>query len=303
MLGVIFFILQNYTEKRLGASTWGRVVSLAKVPAKAYSPVSEYPDSEAMALMDAASQLAGKTMGDFLEEFGEALAPELLAMHPGLVQPEWKTLELIMNAEEVIHAVVRRRNPVARPPILRCARFSDDEVELVYASPRKLCRIAKGIIRGVARHYQEEVSINDRACMNDGDPFCAMQIKLGATDAGAVRTTGPVEPREITARTDTPEESESKNDLSAQFSALWRHAQKPDLKTFLAQAGAITAEQLSQILCVDQRERWLRGERPQVEYYLNIHQSSQAGPEYAVDILYNEFLVRREIGEAPTVDE
>ena len=35
---------------------------------------------------------------------------------------------------------------------------------------------------------------------------------------------------------------------------------------------------------------------------MNIGPRSQV-LEYAVDILYNEFLVRREIGEAPTVDE
>jgi serine/threonine protein kinase len=47
----------------------------------------------------------------------------------------------------------------------------------------------------------------------------------------------------------------------------------------------------------------MRGERPDTEYYLNVYRSSQPSSEYAVDILYNEFLVRREIGEAPTVDE
>ena len=203
-------------EKRRGPSSWGRVVSLANLSAKAYSPVAEYPDSEAAALISAASQLAGKPFGEFLEEFGEALAPELLAMHPGLVQPEWKTLDVIMNAEEIIHAVVRRRNPAAKPPVLRCARYSDDEVQLVYASPRKLCQIAKGIIRGVARHYQEEVSINDHSCMNDGDPFCAIQIKLLTADARTVGVTGPVEPREATAGTDTatPRASESLTKLT-----------------------------------------------------------------------------------------
>jgi serine/threonine protein kinase len=47
----------------------------------------------------------------------------------------------------------------------------------------------------------------------------------------------------------------------------------------------------------------LLGERPEIEYYLNIYGSSQRGPEYAVDLLYNEFLLRREIGETPTVYE
>ena len=273
MLGVIFFVPQNHIEKRLGASGWGRVVARTNLPAKAYSPVVEYPDSEAMALMKAAGQLAGLPLADFLEEFGEALAPDLLAMHPGLVRPEWKTLDLVMNAEEIIHAAVRRRNPAAKPAVLRCAPYSDDEVQLVYASPRKLCQIAKGIIRGVARHYQEEVSINDQACMNDGDPFCAIQIKLIAAEVAAIGAIGSVEPQEPTGETVTLEGPESMEDLSAQFSALWREAAKPDLKVFLARAGAITAEQLSQILCADQRERWLRGERSEIEYYLNICRS------------------------------
>ena len=303
MLGVIFFILQNHMEKRLGASSWRRVVATAKLPAKAYSPVMEYPDSEAMALIAAASHVAGKPLGEFLEEFGEALAPELLAMHPGLVQPEWKTLDLVMNAEEIIHAAVRRRNPAANPPILRCARYSDDEVHLVYASPRKLCQLAKGIVRGIARHCHEEVSINDQACMNDGDPFCAIQIKLVPADAGALGASDSIEPPETSSETNTLEEPDSNKNLSAQFSALWRQAGKPDLTAFLAQAGSLTTEQLSQILCADQRERWLRGERPEIDYYLKLYRSSQSGPEYAIDLLYNEFLVRREIGEAPTVFE
>ena len=303
MLGVIFFVLQNHMEKRLGPSSWGRVVSSAKLPPKAYSPVAEYPDSEAMALLAAASRLAGKPLGEFLEEFGEALAPELLAMYPALVQPEWKTLDLVVNAEEVIHSVVRRANPLAKPPVLRCARYSADEVQVVYASPRKLCQIAKGIIRGVARHYQQEVSITDDSCMNDGDPFCAIQIKLVASDVASVGLPGSVGADKSVVPAAPAEEQASNESSSAQFSAMWRHAERPHLKTFLASVGKITAEQLSQILCVDQREHWMRGERPETEYYLNIFRSSQPSSEYAVDILYNEFLVRREIGEAPTVDE
>jgi hypothetical protein len=222
-------------------------------------------------------------------------------MYPGLVQPEWKTLDLVVNAEEVIHSVVRRRNPLAKPPVLRCARYSTDELRLVYASPRKLCQIAKGIIRGVAQHYREEVSITDESCMNDGDPFCAIQIKLIASDVVGPR--GSVDAEKPVVPAAPAQEQASNEPPSAQFSAMWRHAERPDLRTFLAAVGKITAEQLSQILCVDQRERWMRDERPETEYYINIYRSSQPSSEYAVDILYNEFLVRREIGEAPTVDE
>lgn len=301
MLGVIFFVLQNHVEKQLGPSSWRRVVLLANLPPIAYSPVAEYPDSEATALIAAASQLAGKPLGEFLEKFGAALAPELLAMYPSLIQPEWKTLDLVVNAEEVIHSAVRRRNPLAKPPVLRCARYSSDELRLVYTSPRKLCQMVKGIIRGVAGHYREEVTITDESCMNDGDSFCAIQIKLVASDVVGLRRSLSAEKTVVHA---SPAQEQASNDsLSAQFSTMWCHAEKPDLRTFLAAVGNITAEQLSQVLCVDQRERWMRGERPETEYYINIYRSSEHSSDYEVDILYNEFLVRRDIGMAPTVDE
>jgi hypothetical protein len=45
------------------------------------------------------------------------------------------------------------------------------------------------------------------------------------------------------------------------------------------------------------RERWLRGERPEAESYLKIYRESQPRSEYAVDILYSEFLLRHQFGE------
>src|SRR5262249_24902975 len=53
----------------------------------------------------------------------------------------------------------------------------------------------------------------------------------------------------------------------------------------------------------DQRERWLHGQRPQVEAYLQLHGSFHAGSEPAIDLILGEFLVRRQLGESPTLDE
>ena len=62
------------------------------------------------------------------QQFGEFLAPELLRMYSSLIHPEWKTIEVIANTEELIHATVRMRNPGARPPMLQCLRTGDDEL-------------------------------------------------------------------------------------------------------------------------------------------------------------------------------
>jgi serine/threonine protein kinase len=67
-------------------------------------------------------------------------------------------------------------NPGAQPPILDVVRTSDDELRIIYTSDRKLCRLAKGILVGIARHFGESISVTDEACMHNGDPFCALHV-------------------------------------------------------------------------------------------------------------------------------
>jgi urea transport system substrate-binding protein len=89
----------------------------------------------------------------------------------------------------------------------------------------------------------------------------------------------------------------------ARLSALWRQRQAPDLRAFLAEAGRLDAAELTDLLCSDQRQRWLHGQRPAVESYIALHGSFHPGAEPAIDLIFGEFLVRRDLGESPTLDE
>ena len=89
----------------------------------------------------------------------------------------------------------------------------------------------------------------------------------------------------------------------ARLSALWRQGQEPDLKEYLAAAGPLSAAELTDVLCSDQRQRWLHGQRPEIKDYIALHGSFHPGAEPAIDLVFGEFLVRRELGESPTLDE
>ena len=89
----------------------------------------------------------------------------------------------------------------------------------------------------------------------------------------------------------------------ARLSDIWRQGQEPDLKEFLAGAGRLSAAELTDVLCTDQRQRWLHGQRPEVEAYIALHDSFHPGAEPAIDLVFGEFLARRELGESPTLDE
>src|SRR5262245_3391346 len=148
MHGLIFLQLQRFTQKQAGIPAWENLLREANLPIKSYSPGRAYPDAEARALFGAAGRLFNRPVGDLLEDFGEFLAPELIRLYGKFIEPDWKTLDLIENAEKLIHTAVRVGDPGAQPPVLDCIRTTPNDVQIVYSSHRQLCSVAKGIVKG-----------------------------------------------------------------------------------------------------------------------------------------------------------
>jgi tRNA A-37 threonylcarbamoyl transferase component Bud32 len=175
MHGLIFLQLQRFVQKQ-GSVPWENLLREAHLPIKSYSPARVYADEELRALVGAVSRNLNMPAGAVLEAFGEFLAPELIRLYRKLIDPEWKTLDLLENAEKLIHTAVRVGNSGAKPPVLDCIRSTRDELQIVYSSDRQLCSVAKGIVKGVAQYYGETIHISEDACMLRGDPFCALQV-------------------------------------------------------------------------------------------------------------------------------
>jgi hypothetical protein len=177
MHGFIFTELRDYVIARLGGDAWPALLERAKLGPKSYLNYREYPDEETVLLVVTASDMTGLPAATILEDFGAYLAPHLFRIYRPLIDPTWRTLEFIENTEATIHQVVRSRNTTARPPNLRCRRVAAQTVMLTYGSPRKLCALARGIIRGLAQHFGEQVEIIERDCMLEGQSACQIQIQ------------------------------------------------------------------------------------------------------------------------------
>lgn len=182
MHGIIFAELRKYVDTKLGGSAWNKLLAEAGLKGRMYLPIQDYPDAEAVALVTTASTITGTPAPAILEDFGEFIAPSLLGMYRTLVQPEWKTLDVLQYTEDTIHKVVRARNPGARPAELSAERISPTELQLVYSSQRKLCPIARGIIKGLGNIFGEEVSVEETQCMHSGAPHCEMTVKVIAAE-------------------------------------------------------------------------------------------------------------------------
>jgi len=176
MHGMIFGELKKLVDTKLGGDSWNQLLADAGLGSRIYMPVGEYPDQEMVALVEAVSRKTALDARAVLEMFGEFIAPDLITLYRHLVKPEWRTLELLENTEATIHRVVRRRNPGARPPELKTAR-NGNEVLITYASARRMCGVAIGIVRGVAAYYREVVEIEELNCMSLGASACRILVR------------------------------------------------------------------------------------------------------------------------------
>jgi predicted hydrocarbon binding protein len=172
--GLIFFYLHKFAERFPAASTSR---SGSSVSGQKHLPSGVYPDADAVAMLADLAAAAGRPLPAVVTEFGEFLAPHLVKVAGTFIDPGWKTLDLIEHTEAIIHRMVRSTNPGAAPPVLEAFRAADDEIQLVYSSKRSLCTLAIGIVRGLATHFQERVSIEEPSCMLRGDAFCSFVIR------------------------------------------------------------------------------------------------------------------------------
>jgi hypothetical protein len=178
MHGIIFSELKKYVDTKLGGEAWGGLLQEAGLKMKLYMPIHTYPDQEAVALVAAAAKMTGQPVDGVLQSFGEFIAPDLMRMYGALLKKEWKTLDILEHTEETIHRVVRSQNPGADPPQLQCVRLSATALVITYASRRRMCGVAKGIVRGIAAALGEKVVVSEATCMLRGGTKCEISVRL-----------------------------------------------------------------------------------------------------------------------------
>jgi tRNA A-37 threonylcarbamoyl transferase component Bud32 len=186
--GLIFFYIQKFADTlAAGMSSAASRSSVAGSQAdrSRYLPSGVYPDDDAVSLLQSLADARGEPLGETVTLFGEFLAPHLVKVAGSLVAPGWRTLDLVEHTEELIHAMVRTTQPGAEPPVLEAVRATADELHLVYSSRRRLCLLATGLMRGIARHYGESIAVEEPSCMLRGDAFCSFVVRTTGAETQA----------------------------------------------------------------------------------------------------------------------
>jgi hypothetical protein len=155
MHGTIFTLLKRYVQTQYDHSTWVKLLEVSGLAAVSFDSKQVYPDEHIYALVGNAAGMTGIPAGELHEKFGEYLVPDLMYMYQKLVDPRWKTLDMIEHTENVMHARVRQEHAKNAPPVLEVQRLSENELFIDYVSARRMSGLAVGIVRGLATYFDE----------------------------------------------------------------------------------------------------------------------------------------------------
>lgn len=153
--GSIFYLLKKFVIHSFDEETWNNFLKSANLKSDHFEITNNYPIEEIGDIIKAASDFTGLSANDLKEKFGEYLVPDLFQLYAGYLRPEWKTYEVILNTEQVMHGAVRKLNSTANPPVLNVTQVSDKLLIVDYFSARRMGALAVGIIKGIANYYNE----------------------------------------------------------------------------------------------------------------------------------------------------
>ncbi len=199
MHGIFLAELQMFAETRIGRVPWAKAVRATGASTDFYAYAETYPDRDAVLLLDAITVLSGRSRREVLEDFGRFLAGSLVRFYRTLLDPTWRTLDLVENVESVIHRLVRLRSPGASPPRLVVAREAQDVMVIEYSSERRLCALIPGLLTGVADHYGERLAVTEPRCVAHGAPRCEFRAAL--LDPGSSTVRAPKGDRATSSKT------------------------------------------------------------------------------------------------------
>lgn len=175
MKGIIFNLLEETTTAAHGEDHWDDLLDQTQAVGS-YTSLGSYDDAELVSLVSAHAAATHTDIPAALSGFGEASMPHLAGRYDVFFAPHCTTRAFLLTLNDIIHAEVRKLYPGANPPHFEIDDSDPAVLRMTYRSPRQMCTLAEGFIRGAAEHYREKVTIGRPACMHRGDDHCALHL-------------------------------------------------------------------------------------------------------------------------------
>ena len=177
MKGVVFDILRDMVEENYGMEGWQAILDKSGSDGL-YISTQTYEDAELMGLVSAASDITKISVSDLVFAFGEYMVPSFYKRYPSFFDNAENFIKFLVSVDQIIHVEVRKLFPDAGLPTFDYNDEKSNHLTMIYKSPRKLCRLAEGLISGSAKHFNEKYILKHDPCMHDGHDHCNLELEL-----------------------------------------------------------------------------------------------------------------------------
>ncbi len=177
MKGIVFNLMAEMVEEKFGLEVWDALLQATQQDG-VFVSTEKYPDEKLFELVAAASEKSGIPANDLVKAFGEYMFPHFYQQNQNFFKPDMTLKEFLLTVDRVIHVEVRKLHPDASLPEFKYVDECDEELTMLYNSPRKLCMLAEGLIAGAATHFQTEYTLEHNECMHDGAEHCKLHLKV-----------------------------------------------------------------------------------------------------------------------------
>ena len=179
MKGVVFSLFNQLVEEKFGFEMWDTLLENVKPKSEGiYTAGETYDDAEMFALVGELSTQTNIAAPDLVRTFGEYMFPKLAENYPVFVENQPSLKAFLKTVHDVIHVEVKKLFPEAGLPMIEYEEPSEDQLVMLYRSPRKLCHLSEGLINGAAKHFGQQVSIKQPCCMHNDDDHCRIEMKF-----------------------------------------------------------------------------------------------------------------------------
>lgn len=175
MKGVVFNILNEMIEEKLGLEAWDTLLQ-ATGEDGLYVATESYHDDRLLSLLGATSEHTNIDVDSLVFSFGEYMLPYFAAHYPRFFENQFSLKTFLLTVDDVIHGEVRKLFPNANLPSFEYEELGDQHLTMLYSSPRKLCRLAEGLISGSAKHFHQEYTLDHQSCMHQGHARCRLEL-------------------------------------------------------------------------------------------------------------------------------
>lgn len=180
MKGIVFTTLGSMVEEKFGMEAWNALIEKVNPPnGGAYTAAEYYPDAELLDFVAAASEMTEIPVPALVEAYGQYLFGTFVKKYPVFFEGQTDAKEFLKSVDGYIHVEVRKLYKRTTLPEFQYRDEAENELVMLYRSPRKMCHLSVGLIKGTSEHFNTPIEIAHPKCMHNGDDHCRLELTFG----------------------------------------------------------------------------------------------------------------------------